>query len=119
VFALPGTTPCALARAGRRPLIHRHQSGNLLFNESLATRLGLGIPRLSSANNPAATALAIVAILSIAVGLERVIRFRRPEKQLFDLNETLTRSLGGQYMQGYGQVFNAVMPLTGDIEDMV
>jgi len=85
----------------------------------LATRLGLGIPRLSSANNPAATALAIVAILSIAVGLERVIRFRRPEKQLFDLNETLTRSLGGQYMQGYGQVFNAVMPLTGDIEDMV
>jgi hypothetical protein len=33
LFALPGTTPSALARAGRRPLLRR-QSGNLLFNKS-------------------------------------------------------------------------------------
>ncbi len=57
-----------------------------------------------------------VGLLSSAIGLERVVRFRRQDQQLERLDNLLAGALGGQHLERYNEVYDTLTRQVGTMQ---
>lgn len=55
---------------------------------------------------PLPVILLIVALLALALGLERYVRFRQIKRQLADLENALEKSTGGRLLEDYDELYD-------------
>lgn len=68
---------------------------------------------------PLPITLLTIAILAIAIGLERFVRFRKIDNQIAKIEKALERSVGGRYLEGTNELFDTASRLLSDTKDHI
>ena len=68
---------------------------------------------------PLPITLLTIAILAVAIGLERFVRFRKIDDQIAKIEKTLERSVGGRYLEDTDELFDTASRLLQDAKDQI
>jgi hypothetical protein len=99
-------------------LIDKLSAGLLIITGMLGITLAVadfaGWEKLILASkNPLTMILGFIALLSLSLGLERVIHFQSIDRQFESLKSLLARSSGAQHLKNYEEIYNTAIKLCG------
>lgn len=81
--------------------------------------VGLENKLLSITKDPITLVLLTIGLLSLAVGLERVIRLRHQNKQFDQIERLLAKSSGGQFLKGVDEIYGTTMRLCSAVQNNI
>jgi len=77
------------------------------------------LPLINVSKGPLSFILITVGFLSLGMGLERIIRFRRMDEQIQKIEQIIEKSSGGKHLRGSNEIYGASIRLLNEVQNQI